>query len=51
MSCGVPQGTVLGPGLFTIFLNDVYQIGGKGKIIRYADDVSVCFVLINVMIH
>lgn len=40
---GVPQGSVLGPLLFKIYLNDINNIGMKGKIFMYADDLCIFY--------
>ena len=41
--CGVPQGSILGPLLFLMYVNDFYRCITKGKTIMFADDTNLFF--------
>nr|CAI5839281.1 unnamed protein product [Callosobruchus analis] len=43
LSYGLPQGTVLGPILFTVYINNILTSSSCGRVFSFADDTAVLY--------
>ena len=51
ISCGVPQGSILGPLLFLIYINDMHRALPQSTVYHFADDTNLVFNCKNQKIH
>ena len=53
VSCGVPRGSILGPKLFVMYINDIYKVSKVFKLIIFADETNLlcCHSALNELVR
>ena len=41
ITCGIPQGSIIGPILFILYINDLHKVSNRLKFILFADDTTI----------
>ena len=43
MTCGIPQGSIIGPTLFILYINDICNLFSILNLILFADDTNIFY--------
>ena len=49
ISCGVPQGSILGPKLFILYINDICNVSKILQFVLFADDTNIFCSDVNIL--